>query len=52
MICIDIKGERVFQGRKVGEKCKTRLDSDGRNCFGPDGLNFRKDQKAILFDMK
>jgi hypothetical protein len=49
---MDIKGKRVFQGRAVGGGNKVRLDQDGRNCFGPDGLNFQKDQKAILFDMK
>jgi hypothetical protein len=52
VIFIDIKGKRSFQGREVGEKYKIQLDSDGRNCFGPDGLNCQKDQKTILFDMK
>ena len=52
MICIDIKGEHSFQEGGIGKGNKVQLDQNGRNCFGPDGLNFRKDQKAILFDMK
>jgi len=32
---MDIKSERSFQGRGIREKNKIRLNTDGRNCFGP-----------------
>jgi hypothetical protein len=52
VICIDIKGKRSFQGGGVCGGKSSRLDPDGRDCIGPDGLNCQKDQKTILFDMK
>jgi hypothetical protein len=49
---MDIKGGLSFQDCRIGGENKVQLDQNGRNCIGPDGLNFQKDQKAILFDMK
>jgi hypothetical protein len=31
VICINIKGERTFQGRALDEENKAQLDSDGRH---------------------
>jgi len=35
VICINIKGKRVFQGTEVRGGNKIRLDQNGRNCIGP-----------------
>jgi hypothetical protein len=49
---MDIKSSKSFRVLRIGEGNKARLDWNGRNRVGADGLNFHRDQKGILFNMK
>lgn len=49
---MDIKSSKSFRVLRIGEGNKARLDWNGRNRVGADGLNFHRDQKGILFKGK